>query len=187
MIIYIHGFGSSGGGTKAVETTAFFKNDTVLAPTLPIEPVAAIDFLSSEIEKSREKVFLIGSSLGGFYSIILSAKYDISAALINPAVNVFGGLRGYIGKQTRDNGEEFEWREYHVIQLEEMYKKYFAQLNGRNIMLLLAKDDELLPFNKTLSLIKNPAKTIILDECTHRFLKYNEVLPEIKSFFENCP
>ncbi len=67
MIIYIHGFGSSGGGTKAVETTGFFKNDTVLAPTLPIEPVAAIDFLSGEIEKSREKVFLIGSSLGVFY------------------------------------------------------------------------------------------------------------------------
>ncbi len=102
-------------------------------------------------------------------------------------MNAFSGLRGYIGKQTRDNGEEFEWREEHVNQLEEMNKKYFAKLKSENIMLLLAKDDELLPYNKTLSLIKNPAKTIILDECTHRFLKYNQVLPEIKSFFENRP
>lgn len=185
MIIYIHGFGSSGGGTKAVETIEFFKNDIVLAPTLPIEPVEAIDFLGNEIEKAGEKVFLIGSSLGGFYSMILSAKYNISAALVNPAVNAFSGLRGYIGKQTRDNGEEFEWIDEHVNQLEEMNKKYFTQLNAENIMLLLAKDDELLPYNKTLSLIKNPAKTIILDECTHRFLKYKEVLPDIKSFFES--
>ena len=88
MIIYIHGFGSSGHGGKASLFREYFE-DEVIAPSLSYVPNLAIDTLEQLIEMLLEKgetVGLVGSSLGGYYSIYLANKYDLKAVLINPAI-----------------------------------------------------------------------------------------------------
>ena len=89
MIIYIHGFASCGFGSKAQKFKEYFEEE-IITISLPTIPNLAIDTLEQIIEFSLNKdenVYLIGSSLVGFYSLYLANKYDLKAVLINPAVN----------------------------------------------------------------------------------------------------
>ncbi|MCG3720375.1 esterase, partial [Aliarcobacter butzleri] len=86
MIIYIHGFASCGFGSKAQKFKEYFEEE-IITISLPTIPNLAIDTLEQIIEFSLNKdenVYLIGSSLGGFYSLYLANKYDLKAVLINP-------------------------------------------------------------------------------------------------------
>ena len=76
MVIYIHGFGGSGLGNKAQIFRQYCKENQIdfLAPSLSYVPQLAIQTLEEIIEYhliKKEKVYLIGSSLGGFYSLYL--------------------------------------------------------------------------------------------------------------------
>ena len=76
MIIYIHGFASSGFGTKPQKFKEYFE-DEVITISLPTIPNLAIDTLEQIIEaflSKEEDVYLIGSSLGGFYALFLANK-----------------------------------------------------------------------------------------------------------------
>ena len=90
MIIYIHGFGSSGEATKAQIFRKFCEEKQIryIAPSLSTIPDLAIKTLSELIEsyQENEKVYLVGASLGGYYSMYLSDKYDLPTVLINPAI-----------------------------------------------------------------------------------------------------
>ena len=97
MIIYIHGFASSGFGSKPQKFKEYFE-DEIMTLSLPTIPNLAIDTLEQIIEaflNKEEDVFLVGSSLGGFYALYLANKYDLKAVLINPAVNPAGSLDRY--------------------------------------------------------------------------------------------
>ncbi len=61
----------------------------VFAPTLTVNADLNIDLLESAIKLYIPfyDISLVGSSLGGFYSIYLSNKFNLKAILINPAVN----------------------------------------------------------------------------------------------------
>jgi len=87
VIIYIHGFGGSGLGTKASLFREYFKERGIeyIAPSLSYIPDLAISTLEELIENC-ENPSLIGSSLGGFYTLYLTKKYNIRGVLINPAV-----------------------------------------------------------------------------------------------------
>ena len=80
MIIYIHGFGSSGEASKAKMLRAYCQENKIrfIAPSLPTIPDLAIKTLSELIEsyQDNEPVHLMGSSLGGYYSLYLSDKYN---------------------------------------------------------------------------------------------------------------
>ena len=81
MIIYIHGFGSSGEASKAKMLRAYCQENKIrfIAPSLPTIPDLAIKTLSELIEsyQDNEPVHLMGSSLGGYYSLYLSDKYNL--------------------------------------------------------------------------------------------------------------
>ncbi len=67
MIIFIHGFGSSGFSFKADRTREHFEGrESVLAPSLSYVPKLALQTLEEIIEYglTKERVCLIGSSLG---------------------------------------------------------------------------------------------------------------------------
>ena len=70
MIIYIHGFGGSGQGSKAKLLCEYFKSieEDFIAPSLSYVPELAISTLQELIESYHGEVYLIGSSLGGFYA-----------------------------------------------------------------------------------------------------------------------
>lgn len=184
MIIYIHGFGSSGKANKAQLLRTYCQENTIrfIAPSLPTIPDLAIQTLSELIEsyEDREPVYLMGSSLGGYYALYLSDKYNLKAVLINPAVNAPETLGRAIGHGVNyyDNSA-YEWNESHL----EMLESYeIEEPNLDNILLLLQKGDEVLDYEEALDCLEG-AKMIVEEGGNHSFEGLDRHLESIKRFF----
>lgn len=151
MIIYIHGFASTGYGSKAQKFLEYFEED-IITPSLPTIPNLAINTLEQLIEAFMNKgevVSLIGSSLGGFYSIYLSNKYNIKAVLINPAVNPWNTLDRYEDVEFVSNyydNSRFEFNHSHIMSLQNYDVSTLN--NPKHIMTLLQTEDEVLDYNE---------------------------------------
>lgn len=162
MIIYIHGFGGSGEGSKAKAFREYFKDkpEGFIAPSLSYIPELAIKTLEELIESYDEDVKLIGSSLGGFYAIYLSQKYSLKTVLLNPSIFPYHTLKNYMGNAPSfyDNSS-FSWNENHINMLE----KYIENdIDKSKFMLLVQKGDELL--NPQEAIDKFRDATVIAEE-----------------------
>jgi len=179
-ILYIHGFGSSGLGGKAQIFREYFESLDIkfIAPTLSYIPDLAILTLE-DIIKNCNNVKLIGSSLGGFYSIYLANKYDLKATLINPAINPDITLQRAVPKAINYYDlSYFEWNENYL----NMLKKYkIVPKIQDNYMLMLQKSDEILNYKEALHLLPN-AKLILENEGNHSFEGIERHLDKIKDF-----
>lgn len=184
MILFIHGFGSSGKSFKAELVKKYFKEEGVLSPSLSYVPELAIDTLKEIIEfftKRGENVYLMGSSLGGFYATYLSDFYGLKAVLINPAVNASISLTRAIPKYINYYDQSsFEWNQSHV----DMLKKYdVIPKNQKNLLLMLQKGDEVLDYKEALEKLKD-ANLILEDKGFHHFDGFEDHLKSIEEFFE---
>lgn len=183
MIIYIHGFGGSGESSKAVVFRNKLEEYKVLAPSLSYVPELAINTLKEIISSymKYEEVYLIGSSLGGYYATYLANYFNIQAVLINPAVHPQNILQQYLGKSTNFYDNSFyEWNLQHI----EMLKKYEIQdIKSELYFLLSQKGDELLDYTEGVRKFKN-AKSIIEDNGNHKFNGIERYLQNIIDFFQ---
>ena len=187
LIIYIHGFGGSGKGTKATLFREHFKAQRVkyLAPSLSYVPDLAISTVEEIIEGCEEKdIRLIGSSLGGFYSIYLSQKYNLKTILINPATTASKNLESLIKNEGRATNffdlSYFEFNRRHF----EMLKRYRVEkstLNLENFLLMLQKDDDIIDSSVAKELFDG-AKMIIGDGGGHNFVGIDNYFEEIDKF-----
>lgn len=166
MIIYIHGFSSSGEGHKAKQFRAYFKEDGFIAPSLSYIPELAIKTLEELIESYHGDVKLIGSSLGGYYSLYLSKKYNLRCILINPSIHPYVTLKKVLGiAQSYYDLSSFTWMESHV----EMLKEYAVDgINEGNVMLLLQKGDATLDYMQAVNKLPNSYQ-IIEEGGSHSF------------------
>ncbi len=184
MIIYIHGFGSSGEGSKAVLLRPYFKEEGFIAPSLPTNPELAIKTLCELIETIQqfEKITLIGSSLGGYYALYLCARYGLKGVLINPAIYPYNTLQRALGTATNfyDN-TQYEWNEHHL----ELLKKYeFKSFDAKKILLLLQKDDELLDYGEALQKLQG-VHSIVEEGGSHSFDGIERHIDTIKKFISS--
>lgn len=166
MIIYIHGFGGCGFGVKAKLFKEHFKN--LITPSLPYQPYLAVDTLSQLISAilPYERVSLIGSSLGGYYSIFLANRFDLKYVLINPAISPQNTLQNHIGMvQSYYDESSFAWTDLHIKDLGEFRVK---NPNQENCMLLLQKEDEVLDYKDALNFLPD-AKIILEEGGSHSF------------------
>jgi len=181
LILYIHGFGSSGVGGKATLLKEHFAHKIIL-PSLSYVPNLAIHTLEQLIEilqQKGEKVGLVGSSLGGFYSIYLANKYNLKAVLINPAITPYKTL-DKIGYATNYYDlSSFEVTPSHLEFLKNLEVKNVK--NEKNFMVLLQKGDELLNYEDAVNKLSN-ANLHIEEEGNHSFVGIERYFNEIKSF-----
>jgi len=188
MVIYIHGFGSSGYGGKATEFRKYFKSigEDFIAPTLSYVPKLAVETLQELIASYQGDVYLIGSSLGGFYATYLSKLPEVKkVVLINPAVKPIQTLQRYIGDAPNyyDNST-FKWTKEHLEMLKEY--DYQPQANSKELekfLLLLQKGDEVLNYKDAQKKYKG-AKLIIEDGGNHSFENIDKHFERIREFFE---
>jgi len=184
MIIYIHGFGSSGEASKANAFREFCQANEIryIAPSLSTIPNLAINTLNELIEsyQDNEPVYLIGASLGGYYAMYLSDKYDLQAVLINPAMDPCETLKRALGHGVNyyDNST-YEWNESHL----DMLMNYeIEEPNEENIFLLLQKGDELLDYTEALDVLSE-SKTILEEGGNHGFEGIERHFEVIMKFF----
>ena len=182
MLIYIHGFGSHGLGGKASAFRTYFqeKGEAFIAPSLSYIPDLAIQTLE-ELVESYDDVKLIGSSLGGFYTLYLAQKYGLKAVLINPSIYPYITLKKVLGEAPSFYDEShFAWMESHL----EMLKKYETDLVVQeDIMLLLQKGDETLNYKEAETKLPN-AKQIVEEGGSHSFDGIERYFVEVDDFLD---
>lgn len=181
MVIYIHGFGSSGEGAKAKLFRKYFKDKGVgfIAPSLSYIPELAIKTLQEMIESYNGEVQLIGSSLGGYYSVYLSDKYKLKAVLINPSIYPYKTLPKVLGNAPSFHDESsFTWMQFHIDSL----KKYeVTSPVQENFMLLTQKGDETLNFQEAVD--KLPHATLVIEEGgDHGYVGIERHFQSVESF-----
>jgi predicted esterase YcpF (UPF0227 family) len=168
MTIYIHGFGGNGEGNKAKAFREYFKTigEPFIAPSLSYIPSLAISTLEELIQSYKENVTLIGSSLGGYYTLYLAQKYNLKAVVINPSINPQITLSRAIPKAPSfyDNSL-YEWNENHLKSLETYKTK--AKTHS-NIVALIQLGDELLNPNEAIEFLDG-SRVVVEEGGNHSF------------------
>ena len=184
MFLVIHGFTSSSRSFKAQALLKWLadqgREDEWVCPDLPIDPAEAIKLLSDIIENAETPPKLVGSSLGGFYATMLSAKYGLKAIVINPAVHAGLVLRRAIGPQTAWHSEDsYEFTQSHVDSLNAM--DLLAPADPENIFLMAEMADETLDWKRAAAFYKD-CHQLIFRGGDHGFSRFQQVIPLIDSF-----
>lgn len=112
-IMYVHGFQSSGSsGTVVMLRNILYETGVrVVAPDVPVSPLAAIDMLRKMVEREQPEL-IIGTSLGGMYTEQL---HGFPRILVNPSFHtsrtfLFNGKLGkhkFLNKRA-DGATEFK-------------------------------------------------------------------------------
>ncbi|MBN2816031.1 MAG: esterase [Campylobacterales bacterium] len=182
MILYIHGYGGHGLGVKSSMMREYCKSQNIpfLAPSLSYIPDLAIQTLEEILENlDRENLTLVGSSLGGFYSIYLAHKYNLKAVLINPSIYPYETLlltKGHFPHYY--DGSTFEWNDKHINSL---FKYEVKECKDELFLLLLQKGDETLDYSKAMTKFPK-AKMIIEEGGSHSFDGFERHFKTIVSF-----
>ena len=182
MILYLHGFASSGNGPKYDILTEEFADQWVLSPTLPIDPFESVKYIEKILAGTGEKNIVIGTSLGGFYALYLSAQYKIPAFIINPTLRPWETLETFLGINRRyDDSEEFDWTEDHLDRLEILWEQIqFTSIIPENLHFYLATDDEVLDHSGVADEFKDAKIIRYYDDAGHRFSRFGEIIPDIR-------
>jgi len=152
--VYLHGFLSSPKSKKAQELIQFFDHhkmkEQLRVPALSFEPAEAIKQAQQAIDELRqqpgvEQVFVMGSSLGGFYATYLAEKENLKAVLINPAVRPFELFDKYLGPNKHFyDGQTYLLELKHIEQLRRL--EVASLSSPKQSLLLLQTGDETLDY-----------------------------------------
>ena len=178
MIIYIHGFGTSGQSGKGTLFREYFKSRNIpfIAPTLSYVPELALSTLEELVETFGD-VSLIGSSLGGFYSMHLAEKYGCKAVLVNPVIKANEVLTCVLGDaKNYYDSSSFTWTQSH---LDSLVPFETTSISDEKYLLMLQKGDHILDYTKALEKLPN-VETILENDGTHAFADIERHLEQIE-------
>ena len=193
-IAYIHGFQSSSKAKKATILNTViskdFKDISFIAPDFPDNFQKALSSLEDFVEKSlkEDELCLVGSSLGGFLSILLSMKYNLKVALVNPCL--------YASKFCLDNkiiGVELENFDTHnkflvtqddieFIKTKEATLKDFDQSKA---IVFLQTGDEVLDYTYSQNFFKG-CEVLVREGGCHGYDGFEKEVPTIIDFFKKA-
>ena len=123
--------------------------DRFFCPALSFVPNEAIAQAEKILREQDAPLTVVGSSLGGYYATYLAEKYELRAALINPAVVAPNSLAEYIGTQTNlYTGESFEFTAAHIAQLRALE---VPRITPERYLLLVETGDEVLDYRQAVS------------------------------------
>lgn len=191
-IILLHGFNSAPGNKgQAIEEYLFEKqiedDYLLIAPQLDVEPRKAIRQVNQLIRQHQTgKVYVIGTSLGGFYANYFRAKFKDESVIvhaINPSWNPSQTLLQNLNKELENFKTHEKWifkQEYldQLTEFETFVEDGLKNYKGKYYSLHLANNDELLDFSGLLSYLQKeqvPHKIYHYDT-NHRFEKMEELI-----------
>ena len=185
LILYIHGWNSHAKARKAELLKHELMNNElfdVASITLKNHPKEAIEQLCTFIEERQDEfnIHLIGSSLGGYFSVFLAEKYNLKATMINPAVwayKIFENDRG--DNENPNTGEKYFIDQDWVDSLEEIFVEDPSPMN---CLVLLQTGDETLDYRYAQKYFMGA--NIVVDEGgSHSFDGLEKKIPQILLHF----
>lgn len=182
MIIYLHGFNSSGNGNKV---KILEKEFNVISPSYPSNDIdKAIKIVNDLIEKhkSDNEIMLVGTSMGGFIAQYLGVKHNLKYVLINPSLEPCKTLSRHLGKNTNfTTNEVYTLTEDNIKEFE----KYTITnpCNGSGTLMLLDSGDKVINHEYAVNLYKGKSQIKMFDGGSHRFDHLKEAMPIIKEYY----
>lgn len=189
LFIYVHGFNSSPDSVKARLFGEYLKANHKQAdigdysvPALSHWPSKAIMQLEALItENPQRPVLLIGSSLGGFYSLWLTERYEnCTTVLVNPAIYPYHLLAEWLGdNENLYTHERYTLTREHLTQLEALAVDKVA--DPQRYLLLTQTADETLDYREAVEFF-NESPAFIQPGGSHGFDQFEKLIPAIISF-----
>ncbi|EAR84874.1 esterase YqiA (macronuclear) [Tetrahymena thermophila SB210] len=184
LLIYVHGFGGSGFSNKGQILRSRFQN--VASLSLPQIPNLAIHNLEQFIQYMDKKEYdpvLVGSSLGGFYSIYIGEKYNLKTILINPSIQPYLTAKNYIGMNKSFYDQSlYEWNTNHTDSLHQYEVKNIK--DQTKYLLMLTTQDEILDYRVALQKLPQAHKDIY-EGGDHEYKILPQKLDVIQNFLQN--
>lgn len=184
-VLYIHGFASSGNTSKVAQLRDILGED-ILAPSLTHNPGPDMKMLMDLVRNNHIKT-VVGSSLGGFYAILLGEYFDLRLILINPSLEPHKTLVDKLGTvQIYGSDSTFEWTEQDLEMLswaaEDVNKSLTPGQSNQtwpNILCLLSAKDERLDAKATAEVF-SMSHVIIDPDQDHRFSDLSKYADQIR-------
>lgn len=191
LLVYLHGFRSSPNSTKAVMTgeavsALSTSNHTYewYCPQLLASPKESMEMVIKHIDQSKaDRIVIIGSSLGGFYTNYLAEKYQCKGVALNPAVYAARELEPHVGMMTAyDSEEPFDFKAEYIDELRALQVNTIS--DPKRYFLIAAKGDELLDWKEMVAFYPG-AKQLVLEGSDHGIADYAKHLSAVIDFIEH--
>ena len=157
------------------------------SPQLPPSPRAAMEkVLSGVADWPRQRMAVVGSSLGGYYASWVAQQMRCPSVLLNPAVNPARDLAHYIGEQTQWHApdEHFYFAPEFVDELRALDVR--DQPPAAPQLAIIAKGDEVLDWREMVA--RYPQAHIhLLEGGDHGLSDFSSYLPWITQFLQLAP
>ena len=153
-ILYIHGYNGSPYGEKFDMLRQCYPDAEIVAlqhDSVPANVFQMLDGIASGLDSRND--LIVGSSLGGFWANFFSLRYVVRAVLINPVVSPSMKL-GPLGCPFADDYEPFE--------------KQDVALPRPPQIVLLAEDDDVLPYHEAFNHYSGVSEVRVLKAGGHR-------------------
>lgn len=205
-IIYIHGLDSGANSTKGIllenYCQQYHSDINVVRPDLNKTPDQVFRQILSLIESlnnnddaqlKTSNTVLVGSSLGGYFSTLVSNHIDCPALLLNPSTQPHVTLQRFADESILARNDRNEVSTNKVLyttaggwnitysDLQWFAEHQLAAVNYPNkIAVLIKEGDELLDPNLSAKFYQqHGAKVILQAEGDHRFSDFGEQLPMV--------
>ena len=187
-LLYLHGFRSSPQSTKARKVAARVQAQhpgvSWWCPQLPPSPRHAMDLVMQGIAGwPRDRMVVIGSSLGGFYASWVAQQTGCPAVLLNPAVYPARDLAQYIGEQTswHDPEDHFFFQPEFIAELRALDARPLRQ--PQRTFAVIAKGDEVLDWREMAGRYAG-ARIKLLEGSDHALSDFDEHIDEVFAFLD---
>ena len=209
-LIYIHGLDSDANSTKGMLLEKYCQHHhpdiNVLRPDLNKSPQDVFDKLISLVEEwgSDSKVVFVGSSLGGYFSTLVSNHTGCAALLLNPSTQPHVTLQRFahdllLNHDSNEGQGEDELPKNQILyttaggwDITSADLQWFAdhQLSEVNypkkIAVFIKEGDELLNPELSKAFYQQQGSTVILQAGgDHRFSDFGEQLPMVINMLQD--
>ena len=124
----------------------------------------------------------VGSSLGGFYAVVLARRLDGLVVLVNPAAHPARDLARHLVTQTQwhDAAQTFFFEPCFIDELQALGSSRIAA-PGHNTLVLIARDDEVLDWRE-MAAFCTEAQVRPVQGSDHALSDFDAHLPTIFDF-----
>ncbi|QWE15726.1 YqiA/YcfP family alpha/beta fold hydrolase [Polynucleobacter sp. AP-Nino-20-G2] len=190
LLVYLHGFRSSPNSSKAMLTREAVRALSSAENAyewyclqLLASPKESMDMVTAYIDQAHaDRIVVIGSSLGGFYTNYLAEKYQCKGVVLNPAVFAARELEPHVGLMTAyDSDEPFDFKSEYIDELRALQVNCIT--SPERYFLIAAKGDELLDWKEMVAFYAG-AKQLVLEGSDHGIADYAKYLPFVIDFIK---
>lgn len=187
-LLYIHGFLSSPFSFKAQQTKSWLAEThpdiEFYCPQLTPYPEQTQEQLTNLVESLLpDSIYLMGSSLGGFWATWLVEQYNLRALIINPAVRPQAFIPAYLEVDLKGYHTDDSYR-LSARHIDEIVAADVPITRHRNYWLLVQTGDETLDYRQAVAKYQGCRQTIE-EGGDHSFQKFERYLEPGLAFLRN--